>query len=221
MMLAEQLLLVAWDPEKGRPALGKKDALKTGLCGALVSELTLREAVAVQDGRAVVVDASPLGDDLLDEVLRVLAEDGTRGRSLKRQLKAVRRAVGDVVGRIARRLVDAHVLRQTDSRVAGIFPATRHPVVALDVPGRVREDVRAWLGDASGATPDSRTACLVALLGACGLLGTVTDGLRERRHASARARAAMKDDPAARAVKAIVDEVHAVTVGAAFAMYAA
>jgi hypothetical protein len=218
-MLAEHLLLVAWNSERGRPPLGKKDALRTGLCGALVSELTLRKAVAVVEGRAVVVDAGPSGDDLLDEVLRVLAEDGTRGRSLKRQLKAVRRAEADVVGRIARRLVDAGVLRQTDSRVAGIFPATRYPVVALDAPDRVREEVRAWLGDASGAAPDPRTPCLVALLRACGLLGTVTDGLRERRHASARARAAMKDDPVAGAVKAIVDEVYAVTAGAAVVVF--
>ena len=72
------MLLLALDPEKGRPGLGKKDALEPGLCGALVSELALRSTVAVTEGRAVVVDARPTGDDLLDEVVRLLARDGGR-----------------------------------------------------------------------------------------------------------------------------------------------
>ena len=102
--------------------------------------------------------------------------------------------------------------------MAGIIPATRYPVAAPDAPGRLREEVRAWLGDESaGAALDPRTACLVALLGACQLLGTVTDGLAERRRASAGAKAAMEDQPAARAVRVIVDEVHAVAAGAATA----
>ena len=33
MLLAEQLLLLALDPQKGRPGLGKRDALEPGLCG--------------------------------------------------------------------------------------------------------------------------------------------------------------------------------------------
>lgn len=58
-MLAEQLLLLALDPDKGRPRLEREDALEVGSCGALVSELALRKVVAVTQGRAVVVDARP------------------------------------------------------------------------------------------------------------------------------------------------------------------
>lgn len=218
MLLAEQLLILALDPQKGRPALGRKNALEPGLCGALVSELALSNAVVVAEGRAFVVDATPTGDDLLDEVIRLLTEDRRRGRTLKRQLNAVRRGLGDMVGRVARRLVAASLLREEHGRVAGIASTTRYPVVAADAPVRLREDVRARLGEASaGAALDPRTACLVALLGACQLLGTVTEGLAERRRASACAKAAMEDQPAARAVRAIVDELHAVAAGAATA----
>lgn len=87
-MVAEQLLLLALDPKKGRPRLGKKDALEAGLCGALVSELALRKVVAVTAGRAVVIDARPTGEHLLDDVVGLLGEDGRHGRTLKRQLKA-------------------------------------------------------------------------------------------------------------------------------------
>lgn len=74
---------------------------------------------------------------------------------------------------------------------------------------------------APGAAVDPRTACLVALLGACRLLGTVTDGVTERRRASARAKSAMAHEPAARAVKAIADEVHATTAAAVATMFGA
>jgi len=221
-MLAEQLLLLALDPEKGRPGLGKKDALEAGLCGALVSELVLRKVVAVAEGRAVVVDARPSGDDLLDEVVRLLAEDKGRARTLKRQLKGVRRGLGDVVGRVAQPLVAGGIVREEVNRVAGVVSATRYPM-ASDAARRLRDEVRAWLGgDASaGAAPDARRACLVALLGASKLLGTVADGVAERRRASARAKSAMEQEPAARAVKAIVDEVHATNLAAAAAVFGA
>ncbi len=39
MPRAEQVLLLALNSEKGRPSLGKMDALEPDLCGALVSEL--------------------------------------------------------------------------------------------------------------------------------------------------------------------------------------
>ena len=38
MLRAEQLLLLALNTEKGRPGLGKRDALEPELCGALASE---------------------------------------------------------------------------------------------------------------------------------------------------------------------------------------
>src|SRR5215210_5657605 len=147
MLMPEQLLLLALDPEKGRAGLGKKDALGPGLCGALVSELALRSTVAVAEGRAVVVDDRPTGDDLLDEVVGLLAEDGRRNRTLKRQLKGVRRGLGDVVGCVGRRLVAAGMVQEEHSRVAGIIPATRYPLVAPAARRELREEVRAWLDD--------------------------------------------------------------------------
>ncbi len=218
MLVAEQLLLLALDPKKGRAGLGRKDALGPGLCGALVSELALRNTVAVAEGRAVVVDDRPTGDDLLDNVVGLLAQDGGRGRTLKRQLKGVRRGLGDVVGCVGQRLAAAGMVREEHSRVAGIIPATRYPLVAPLARLELREEVRAWLaGEPRGAGVDTGTACLVALLGACQLLGSVTDGLAERRRASARAKAAMEGNPSARAVKAIVDEVHAAAAVAVMA----
>lgn len=78
MLLAEEFLLLARDPMAGRPPLGKGDKLKPALCGALLAELALAGKVAVVDDRVQVADARPAGDELLDEVLKLLAAQAQR-----------------------------------------------------------------------------------------------------------------------------------------------
>ena len=206
MLLAEELLLLAFDSDEGRPPLGKGDALKPGLSGALLCELALRGKVSVADDRVEVVDRSPTGDDLLDEVLGLLGEGGGRRKKVKGQVKALARSLGKVRDRVARRLVAGGTLSEERRHAAGLVPVARYPVADRGMHQRLRDEVRRWVNDDS-APPDPRLATLVALLGACQLLGAISDDRAERRRASARARAAMKDNPAARAVKAIVEEV--------------
>lgn len=71
-------LLLALDPTQGRPPLGKGGVVKPGLCGALLSELALRQKAAVVGDRVTVTDNQPTGDDLLDEALRVMVGGGGR-----------------------------------------------------------------------------------------------------------------------------------------------
>ena len=98
MLIAEKLLLLALDPETGRPPVGKRSALSAGLCGALASELVLRGAVELRAGRMVVVDHRPTGDDLLDRVVGLLAGEGG-GRRVKGQLKSGKLTLHDVLSK--------------------------------------------------------------------------------------------------------------------------
>jgi hypothetical protein len=72
--IAEQLLLLGCaEPREYRP----NDELGAQLAGAVLTELIVRERVAVQragdaDETVAIIDASPTGDDLLDEGLGLL-----------------------------------------------------------------------------------------------------------------------------------------------------
>ena len=72
--IAEQLLLLGCaEPHEYRP----NDELGAQLAGAVLTELIVRERVAVQragdaDETVAIIDASPTGDDLLDEALALL-----------------------------------------------------------------------------------------------------------------------------------------------------
>jgi hypothetical protein len=214
MLLAEELLVLALDPVEGRPPLGKGDALELGLCGALLCELVLGEKVALGGDRVEVADAGPTGDELLDEVLCVVGNDAGRPRKLKGCVKALDRRLGNVRGRIAGRLVGSGVLGEERRRGAGIVPVTRYPVLDRETQRRLQGEVHGWVAAASSPI-DPRLASLVALLGACRLLGTVSRDKAERRRASARARAAIEENPTARAVRAIIEEVQAAAAASA------
>lgn len=86
-MLAEDLVLLLYHPETGRPLIGTN---KVGLAlgGALLAELTQRQRIQltkphrVTKNRTVaVVDPAPTGDDVLDEALQPEAtgQDDRRG----------------------------------------------------------------------------------------------------------------------------------------------
>ena len=66
MLIAEELLLVGSD-ERGRNLMGTSRNL--AVAGAFLTELAVRERLAVQDKRLRVLDPGSVGDHLLDDAL--------------------------------------------------------------------------------------------------------------------------------------------------------
>lgn len=129
-------------------------------------------------------------------------------------MKALGRTLGDVKDRVAGRLVSAGALVEDRPRLAGVLAVTRYRLRDEEVRERVRDDLRGWIAGPTSSV-EARPATLVALLEACHLLGEISDDRAERRRASARAQAVMDEIPAARAVRAIVDEVRSTAAAAA------
>jgi len=75
MLLAEELALIALDPESGRPAFGTRDNLNACLAGLLVAELQLddRPAAAILDAASEVVEDAPKLKSALSAMSRGLA----------------------------------------------------------------------------------------------------------------------------------------------------
>ncbi len=106
MLIAEQLLLIALDPQTGRIPLGTKDYLKVGLSGALLAELGIDEHLELTAGRVRVTTASvdPPADALLAEILAGLRTD--EPMKPKAAVKRVDRLVGGSWNRLIDRLVE-------------------------------------------------------------------------------------------------------------------
>lgn len=210
MLLAEELLLLALDDRTGRVGVREIDK---GLAGAVLLELALLGRVRVAEkrenvraGRLVLQPGPPPGHPVLDAGLATLED--REGRRPERVIGALGKDLRD---RLADGLVAAGVLRRERHRVLGLFPTRRLHAQDGTHEAAVRERIQAAL---RGATPDERTAALIALLSALKAVTTVFE-VPDKRAARRRAREIAEGQWAATAVRKAVEAALAATVTAA------
>ncbi|MFO8076060.1 MAG: GOLPH3/VPS74 family protein [Actinomycetota bacterium] len=188
LTVAEELLLLCWDDERGKRAVGGQfDQL---LAGALLIDLTLEGLIEVVDGKVEpAVGASPTGPmraALLDRI-RADAKPRKISRWMQRWAgdKEVRQAPVD-------RLVDRGVLRVEERRVLRLFHVTRHPLADPARATEVRQRIGGVLTDDRPAAPrDAALAGLVATAGS-GAVGRLVER-SQRRAALKRGRQLAKE----------------------------
>jgi hypothetical protein len=160
VLIAEDLLLLLAD-EAG--TLGERSRLSLGLAGALVLELTLSGRVDLAaeppPERLVTVDASPTGDDVLDEALAVIGETEQR-----RPSQALRLLGDRLQDQLLARLVERGLLRQADTAVLGMLPRADWPTQDLTHERELCAAVEDTL--IRDAAPQPASGALIALLAA-------------------------------------------------------
>lgn len=200
MLIAEELLLVALDPDKGSLPMGMCDYVKIGLAGALLAELALAGAIGVRDGKVVAVPGEPPADPVLAEIWEKLAAEGATAP--KQLVKRLEKWLGGTRQRLSGRLVGAGVLRAEPGR---LLAGTKYPTADRDTYGQVLDAARAA---ATGDAPlTGRQAVLLALAGPCRLLENVAPERSDRKHAKARIAQATEQAPYAPEVKKVIDEL--------------
>jgi Golgi phosphoprotein 3 (GPP34) len=201
VLLAEELALIALDPDSGRHALGTRDNLNACLAGLLIADLQL-------DDRP----ESPL----LSAAAEVFADVGPKPKAV---LSAMSRGLDRRLGMgtwdaVIAGLVDAGAVAPSSG---GLRP--RHDVI--DRAGREAIVSRLRLA-ASGDDPlDVRTAVLLSMIGPAQLLELVAPDRAGRKHARRRVDHALDAtslQPVAESVrKTLADAVAAVAASVAVA----
>ena len=218
MLIAEELLLLSIDDETGKRVLGT-DQLDPALGGALLVELALMERIAVspatdswtQRGRVSITSTTPTDDPELDALLQRLQDrEGAKVKDLVSQasFKPVTKGLRE---RLLARLMTDGVLEEQRS---DIFRIRTWPTADHGPEDEVRSRLQAAL--VGGQAPAERTAALIALLSASGLLTKVVV-TSDKKALKERAKQLSEGDWAARAVKDAIDEVAAVTAAVAVA----
>lgn len=209
-LLAEDLLLLLLDDEKGRLRTSYAD---TVLGGALLTELALLGAVTVPEKTSVWrtakvhVSGTPVEDPLLQEALAVVARKERSAEDLVTRLGKGKRDV------LAQRLVDRGILQRRETRLLAVFPRRRWPTLDPSHERVVRHSLTHVLVE--GAEPDERTGALVALLAAIDRAHKVVDheGLSSRE-VRKRAKQISEGAWAAKAVRDAIAAATAATAGA-------
>ena len=204
-LLAEDLLLLAWNDDSGRPHGSLAVQLNPAIGGALLLDLALRDRLRleVDQPRA---SALPTGDDLLDEIARQI-RDGPRRRKLKRWVSKV--GTTDRRDQVRDRLIARGLLAPEERKVLGLFTSTRHRLTDPTEVERLTAEVRHGLG--GGRPADDRSTALVALAGATAVLDQLVPR-GERGAARDRAKELAETSPVAAAARAVIRDTQAAVV---------
>ncbi|WP_112244490.1 GOLPH3/VPS74 family protein [Kribbella monticola] len=213
MLIAEDLLLLLYNDESGKPITGNP-GLDYSLAGAVLIELTLlgRVDIAlagddVKEGRLKVLDTSSTGDAILDERLAMLAEKS--GQKPKNLMSKLSKTLRD---QILARLVERGVLEADKGRVLGLFPVTRWPAKDARHEAEVRTALESVLK--LGTQPDERTAALIALLNALNVVPKVITDAVDKKALKRRAKEIAESEWAAEAVRKAVQDMQAAITAA-------
>jgi golgi phosphoprotein 3 len=211
LSLAEELLLLALNDEKGTVLMAGATGLPYGLAGALLVELVDAGLLRLEGKTLVAAPAGATRDEILDGIL-IQLRTAKRTRDLRYWVGRIGRSGGKLKAKVADRLVGKGILQREEHRVLLIFPTTRFPQVNPMPEYGARERIRAAL---RGMTPpDERTAALISLVHACGLVGILFDK-GERREAKKKAKEIAKSQPIGAAVAQTVEAIQAAVVAAA------
>lgn len=154
LFLHEEVTLLALSDEKGTVETGHWYPQVVG--GAVLAELMRNERVRVQSKheaestgslfnrkpKLVVIDPSPLGDELVDEWLKKISAS-EKLRPVDYWLSKIA-GVSQLKARVASRLVDLGILEERDSKVLWVFNRTTYP----EAQSGPEEEIRHRLEDA-------------------------------------------------------------------------
>jgi len=170
-LLAEDLLLLLLDDESGSTTNATYASIDTAVGGAILVELSLRGAIEVTEKeffrqpKVVVADDTPSLPPMLAAGLADVTEKERTALALVTRLgKDRKRPLLD-------RLVDKGMLRCEQDKVLGLFPRTRWPAEDSHHETEIRRKITQAL--IAGNTADERTAALISLLSALGVVSNV------------------------------------------------
>lgn len=159
--LAEDVLLLALDNERGTSRLKEKD-LRGALAAATVMDLLLGGKIAAMDGRVVVLDRGAMPDPVRERALRCIGDAKTR-LLLSQCVGMVATGMPDIAQQLGEQLVARGALDRQLYHRLGVLPAgERFP----ERDGRIEQAVRSRLRSVAldGTKPDPRTAILATLV---------------------------------------------------------
>jgi hypothetical protein len=207
LLLAEQLMLMAFSGGNGRLRMGPRSYLATGLAGAVLTDLALRGSIAIDRRRSsarknqVMATASPAGEPFLDMLAASISAH--RPRTVGWWIKA---GFPGLHGQVLARLSAAGLV--TTSR--GLL--RRQSYLASSQPQaepfeRVHRTVLADPAVAAGLwSADPWSAGLTSLAFACHVMEIRWLPREQRRTARANLRAIRASDPIGQAVSDLVEQ---------------
>ena len=167
LLLHHEVVLLALNDRKGTFAQG---LYLYSMTGGILSELLLQDRIAAADdgkGDVSVLSEATTGDEILDEVLQMIAT-ADKPRNLSHWVSAAAQ-IKDLPHRVAGQLADRGIVTADEKKVLWVFTKRIYPELDGTFEDEIRQRMAALMFD-EHATPAPRTTVLVALAEHAGLL---------------------------------------------------
>jgi hypothetical protein len=215
LILAEQLLLLFLDDEKGSDQASWGG--DPGLAGAILLDLTAERALTEDDGDLVAAPGAAPDHPLLAAAHGVI-ETSHKRRNAKRWVGRLPKELKPLRERTAERLVEHGILTEERRKLLGLFPSTRFPEADPGPERELRERLRAVLLTERQPTPQD--AMLIALLMPYDQIERLVPRDR-RKDARQRAKEVAEGGAAAKAVDETIKGIQAAVIASTTAAIAA
>jgi len=182
LTFVEEILLLLLDDDSGAMKRVAPNVMELLVAGAILMDLALRGRLDCDLQRLVVVDPTPVGEEILDGPLAEIAEaaDEADARTWVVRLSARSKQVQEAA---LARLVERGILRVEDRSFLWVFGSRRYPMVD----DREEREVKLRILDVllSDRIPAPRDVALICLADASNAFQVILSA-QELRHAAAR-----------------------------------
>jgi hypothetical protein len=214
LSLPEEIVLLLLDEARGNFVPLPESVFAIVMAGAALMDLALCNRIDTDLEQMIVVDRSPFGDEILDEVLSGLGKAESQ-LDITAALYDIAVGAEEYRSRALKRLIACGILREERGRVLWVFPTRRYPVIDDAEQQEVRARLRQIL--LTDEIPDPRDVALICLLDACALMGFVLSAA-ELKMATSRIEQLRKMDLIGQAVTKAASETDAIIKFAATTM---
>ena len=205
LTISEEVLLLFLDDEKGTFIRGPDIHVELAMSGAVLMDLALANRIDTDPERLFVVDRSPMGDKVLDDLLARIASTDPE-RSTEYWLNWIREDVPEIMGHFIDRLVERGILRRMEEKILWVFETRRYPVIDDREEREVKRRITTVLF--SDDIPDPRDVVIIGIVNACDLLEVILHH-REVEKVRGRAEQITQMDLIGQTVSSTINDVRA------------
>ena len=181
LRFAEEFMLLLLNDEDGRFANVPSWSVNYALAGSVLMDLALENRIDTDLENLILLDATPVGDSLLDPTLAEINAGDARDARFWVERTANR--AYEVREEALSRLVAGGILERRDDRFLWVFRSRRYPAMQGEAEREVKLRIMGVLF--SDNIPDPRDVVIICLADACGIFRGILSR-RELDRASAR-----------------------------------
>ena len=202
LRFAEEITLLMLNDEDGEFVRVPGWSMQCAFAGSVLMDLALENRIDTDLKRLVLIDPTPVGDDLLDPTLAQIAQ-ATETHDARHWVDRLADSAEEIREGALARLVERGILRREEDRFLWVFQSRRYPVID----GKAEREVKLRIMEVlfGNEIPDPRDIVLISLVDTCDILRELLTA-RELERASGRIEQVRKLDLIGQAVsKAVWD----------------